>query len=175
MLDPALLRSDLEAVIAGLARRGFRFDRETFTRLEGERRHVIQEAEVLKAERNRVSDEVGRRKRAKEDATDLIAAQREVGERLKALEAAEKEAEAAFRGFLAMVPNLPHESVPEGQDERANLQVKAWAPRRPWPGPWTTWSWAPGWGCWTWTGRPSSAAPGSPCSRAWAPSWSGPW
>jgi seryl-tRNA synthetase len=126
MLDPALLRSDLDAVIAGLAKRGFRFDRETFTRLEGERRRLIQEAEVLKAERNRVSDEVGRRKRAKEDATDLIAAQREVGERLKALEAAEKEAEAAFRGFLAIVPNLPHESVPEGQDERANLQMKAW-------------------------------------------------
>jgi seryl-tRNA synthetase len=126
MLDAALLRNDLDAVIRGLSSRGFAFDRDTFLKLEGERRRVIQEAEALKAERNRVSDEVARRKRAKEDASDLIAAQREVGEKLKALEAAEKEAEAAFRGFLALLPNLPHESVPVGRDEHANVEIKRW-------------------------------------------------
>jgi seryl-tRNA synthetase len=126
MLDAALLRNDLDAVIRGLASRGFAFDRDTFLQLEGERRRVIQEAEALKAERNRVSDEVARRKRAKEDASDLIAAQREVGEQLKALEAAEKEAEAAFRGFLAMLPNLPDASVPVGRDEHANVEIKRW-------------------------------------------------
>src|SRR5208337_1561024 len=56
MLDAALLRNDLDAVIAGLGKRGAGFDREEFTRLESERRRVIQEAEALKAERNRVSD-----------------------------------------------------------------------------------------------------------------------
>ena len=126
MLDAALLRNDLDAVIAGLARKGAAFDREAWARLEGERRKGIQEAEALKAERNRVSDEVARRRRAKESADDLIAAQREVGEKLKALEAAEKAAEAAFKGFLATLPNLPHESVPDGQDERSNLEVKRW-------------------------------------------------
>ncbi len=156
MLDPALLRSDLDAVIAGLAKRGVRFDRETFTRLESERRRVIQEAEVLKAERNRVSDEVGRREAGQGGRHDLIAAQREVGERLKALEAAEKEAEAAFRGFLATVPNLPHESVPEGKDERANLQMKALgragAPGQA-HGP--RGAGHPPGASWTWTGPPS--------------------
>jgi seryl-tRNA synthetase len=126
MLDAALLRNDLDAVISGLSKRGFSFDRESFLKLEGERRRVIQEAEALKAERNRVSDEVARRKRAKESADDLIAAQREVGEKLKALEAAEKEAETAFRGFLATIPNLPHETVPVGRDESANLELKRW-------------------------------------------------
>jgi len=126
MLDAALLRNDLDAVILGLAKRGATFDRETFQHLESERRRVIQEAEALKAERNRVSDEVARMKRAKENTDALISAQREVGERLKALEAAEKAAEAAFKGFLATIPNLPHESVPVGKDEQANAEIKRW-------------------------------------------------
>ena len=126
MLDAALLRNDLEAVAQGLAKRGTVLDRDEFARLEAERRRVIQEAEALKAERNRVSDEVARLKRAKQDASALIASQREVGERLKGLEAAEKAAEAAFRGFLATLPNLPHESVPVGADEHANQEIKRW-------------------------------------------------
>jgi seryl-tRNA synthetase len=126
MLDAALLRNDLDAVVQGLSKRGMTFDREAFLALEGARRQVIQEAEALKAERNKVSDEVARLKRAKENADHLIAAQREVGDRLKALEAAEKEAEAAFRAFLANLPNLPHETVPVGKDEHANVEIKRW-------------------------------------------------
>ena len=126
MLDPALLRQDLDAVIQGLASRGYVFDRETYLQLESERRRVIQEAEVLKAERNRVSEEVAKLKREKKDAEPLIAAQREVGQKLTELEAAEREAEAAFRAFLATVPNTPHASVPVGKDEHANQEVKRW-------------------------------------------------
>lgn len=126
MLDLQLLRQDLDAVIAGLGHRGLGFDRDTFERLERDRKRVIQEAEALKAERNKVSEEVGRLKREKQDAEHLILQQREVGEKLKALEHAEKEAESAFRDFLALVPNLPHASVPVGQDERANAEIKRW-------------------------------------------------
>ena len=130
MLDASLLRNDLESVVQGLAKRGVTFDSATFLRLEGERRAVIQEAEALKAERNRVSDEVGKLKRAKENADHLIAAQGQVGDRLKVLDAAEKEAEAAFRGFLATIPNLPHDSVPVGADEHANVEIKRWGTPR---------------------------------------------
>jgi seryl-tRNA synthetase len=126
MLDATLLRNDLDAVAAGLAKRGAALDREEFARLEAERRRVIQEAEALKAERNRVSDQVAQLKRAKQDASALIASQKEVGERLKGLEAAEKAAETAFRNFLANLPNVPHESVPVGPDERANQEIKRW-------------------------------------------------
>ncbi len=126
MLDPALLRQDLDAVIRGLSSRGYAFDRETYLKLEGERRRVIQEAEVLKAERNRVSEEVARLKREKQEAEHLIAAQREVGQKLSSLEAAEREAEAAFKDFLATIPNLPHSSVPVGRDEHGNQEVKRW-------------------------------------------------
>jgi seryl-tRNA synthetase len=126
MLDPVLLRTDLDAVVAALATRGFGFDREGFARLDGERRRIIQEAELLKAERNRVSDEVGQLKRAKQDASHLIEAQQKVGEKLKGLEAAEREAETAFRDFLATVPNVPHATVPIGRDEHGNVEVKRW-------------------------------------------------
>ncbi len=126
MLDAALLRNDLDTVVQGLAKRGVTFDQEAYQGLDAARRRVIQEAEALKAERNRVSDEVARLKRAKEDASHLIAAQAEVGRNLKALETAEKEAEAAFKAFMATLPNLPHESVPVGKDEHANVEVKRW-------------------------------------------------
>jgi len=126
MLDPQSLRQNLDAVVDGLASRGFRFDRELYLRLEAERRQVIMESEGLKAERNRVSEEVAKLKRAKANADNLIAQQREVGEKLKALEAAEREAEVAFRDFLSMIPNVPHATVPVGKDERDNAEVRRW-------------------------------------------------
>ncbi len=126
MLDPNLLRTDLDAVVKGLASRGFAFDSEGFARVDGERRRIIQEAETLKAERNRVSDEVAQLKRAKQDAAHLIEAQKSVGAKLKELEAAERDAEAGFKAFLAGIPNLPHASVPEGRDEHGNVEVKRW-------------------------------------------------
>lgn len=126
MLDPNLLRNDLDAVVKGLASRGYTFDQETYQKLDSERRRVIQEAEVLKAERNKVSDEVAKLKRAKENADHLIAQQREVGDKLKALENAEKAAEAAFRDFLSTIPNVPHGSVPVGSDEHGNVEIKRW-------------------------------------------------
>ena len=81
---------------------------------------------MLKAERNRVSEEVGRLKRQKQNADALIASQKEVGEKLKALETTEREAEAAFQDFLSRLPNLPDASVPVGTDEHANVEIKRW-------------------------------------------------
>ena len=95
MLDANLLRNDLDAVAARLSERGYTLDRGQYQALDQRRRSVLQEAEALKAERNRVSEEVGRLKRAKENADHLIAQQREVGDKLKELEAAERELEAA--------------------------------------------------------------------------------
>ncbi|HEX9010276.1 MAG TPA: serine--tRNA ligase, partial [Holophagaceae bacterium] len=126
MLDANLLRNDLDAVAARLADRGYALDTAAYRSLDERRRAVLQEAEALKAERNRVSEEVGRLKRAKENADALIAQQREMGDKLKALEQAEREAEAAFRDFLAGIPNPPHASVPAGRDEHANVEVKRW-------------------------------------------------
>ncbi|WP_243322677.1 serine--tRNA ligase [Geothrix sp. SG200] len=126
MIDANLLRNDLDAVAVRLSERGYALDRARYQELDQRRRAALQEAEALKAERNRVSEEVGRLKRAKENADHLIAQQREVGDKLKDLEAAEREIEAAFRDFLAVIPNPPHASVPSGRDEHANVEVKRW-------------------------------------------------
>jgi len=126
MIDANLLRNDLDAVAARLSGRGYTLDRDRYQELDARRRSILQEAEALKAERNRVSDEVGRLKRAKENADSLIAQQREVGDQLKALELAEREIEAAFKDFLAGLPNPPHASVPVGRDEHANVEIKCW-------------------------------------------------
>lgn len=126
MLDANLLRNDFDAVAARLSERGYVLDRAAYHALDQRRRAVLQEAEALKAERNRVSDEVGRLKRAKENADHLIAQQREVGDKLKALEAAEREVEGAFKDFLSGIPNPPHASVPAGRDEHANVETKRW-------------------------------------------------
>jgi len=126
MLDAVLLRQDLDAIVGKLALRGFVFDQEAFYRLDTERRRVISEAEALKAERNKVSEEVAVLKRAKESADHLIGRQQEVGGKLKALEAAEKEAEIAFRDFLSFIPNIPHPSTPVGKDESGNVEIKRW-------------------------------------------------
>jgi seryl-tRNA synthetase len=126
MLDANLLRNDLDAVAARLSERGYTLDRARYQELDQRRRAILQEAEALKAERNRVSDEVGRLKRAREDADALIAQQRAVGDQIKALDLAEREIEAAFRDFLAGIPNPPHASVPVGRDEHANVEIKRW-------------------------------------------------
>jgi len=126
MLDANLLRNDLDAVAVRLSERGYTLDRERYQELDQRRRAILQQAEALKAERNRVSDEVGRLKRARENADQLIAQQREVGDQLKALELAEREIEVAFKDFLAGLPNPPHASVPSGRDEHANVEIKCW-------------------------------------------------
>jgi seryl-tRNA synthetase len=126
MLDANLLRNDLDAVAARLLERGYSLDRVRYLELDQRRRTILQQAEALKAERNRVSEEVGRLKRAKENADALITQQREVGDQLKALELAEREIEAAFKEFLAGIPNPPHASVPSGRDEHGNVEIKTW-------------------------------------------------
>ena len=126
MLDANLLRNDLDAVAARLSERGYTLDRVRYQELDQRRRAILQEAEALKAKRNQVSDEVGRLKRAKENADALIAQQREMGDQIKALDLAEREIEAAFKEFLAGIPNPPHASVPAGRDEHANMEIKRW-------------------------------------------------
>lgn len=126
MLDATLLRHDLDTVVTKLATRGFDLDVEDFVRLDTERRRVISEAESLKAERNRISEEVAHLKRSKESADHLIRQQHEVGGQLKVLESSEKQAEMAFRDFLSRIPNIPHGSTPLGSDESGNIEIKSW-------------------------------------------------
>jgi seryl-tRNA synthetase len=97
-----------------------------FAALDAERRELITEAETLKARRNALSEEVGRKKSAKEDATALMEETRQLKEKLEGLDASASATDEQLRGILASIPNLPHASVPAGTSERDNVEQKQW-------------------------------------------------
>ncbi len=122
MLDLQLIREQPELVRAALARRGIEPPLDAVLRLDGERRGLLVEAETLKAERNRVSKEIGRQQQA-EGREAKIDAMRQTGERIEALDERVRSVEAELQALLAGLPNLPQADVPEGPDELANVVI----------------------------------------------------
>jgi seryl-tRNA synthetase len=124
MLDPKILRQDLDTVVANLARRRFTFDRERYLELEAERKELQVKVEGLRQARNERSKAIGRAKAA---GADVEIIKREVGELGDALETGEARLTSLateLDGFLAGIPNLPHASVPTGTDSSDNLEVR---------------------------------------------------
>ncbi len=97
--------------------------------LDVQHRELLQQVETLRAERNRVSKEIGQMK-DKDSRQERINAMREVGEQLVALEQQLRENEAAFYEKQLWLPNIPHDSIPLGPDESANVPVRYWGERR---------------------------------------------
>jgi len=127
MLDIRRLRREPESVRHGLARRGESAAVvDEILALDEERRGLLTESENLKAERNRVSQEISRRKQAGEDAAELIAAMRQVGARSKELDQRVRDLQERQDLLLLETPNIPHASVPEGKDETDNPIVRTW-------------------------------------------------
>ena len=124
MLDPALLRRDLEATAARLAARGFALDTARIARLEEERREVQGRTEALRNERNTRSKSIGRAKAAGEDVGPLLADVEKLGEALKSAERRLSELQAELEGIALEIPNLTHESVPEGRNEDDNREER---------------------------------------------------
>lgn len=124
MLDPRLLRADIDGVTRKLARRGFIFDRERFESLESERKRLQVEVESLRQQRNERSKQIGRAKAAGEDVEPLMAEVGALGEALTRAEQALEGVGTDLEDLLAGLPNLPHESVPDGADETANVEVR---------------------------------------------------
>jgi len=130
MLDPKLLRSDLENTAARLALRGFRLDTKRLAELEEQRKAVQVRTQQLQNERNASSTSVGRVKAAGQDTAPLLAAAAGLGDRLKQAEAEFEEIQTRLNAELLMIPNLPHGSVPEGKDENDNTEVRRWGEPR---------------------------------------------
>ena len=131
MLDPRFVRDNLELVQARLRERGASFDAAAFHEVEAGRRRLLTEVEELKHRRNTVSEEIGRRKRERQDAEALILEMRELGDRVKRLDEEVRACEERIRDLLLQLPNLAHASVPVGADSAANVEVRRWGePRR---------------------------------------------
>ncbi len=130
MLDIRLIRENPEAVERGLADRGGAELVRPVLAQDAERRRLVRESEDLKALRNKASEAIGQAKRRGEDAAAEQARMREVGERIKALEAELRVVDAEIERLLLQIPNLPDASVPPGQTEDRNIEVRRWgAPR----------------------------------------------
>ena len=130
MLDRKLLQREPEKVAAALARRNSPIDIAEFTALDEERRALLGETEGLKNERNTVSAEVAKIKRAKGDAEELIARMGTVNARIKDLDARLEAVDARLDAWMLSVPNMPHESVPAGKDENDNVELHRWGTPR---------------------------------------------
>src|SRR5512137_2208447 len=126
MHDVKFLRLNRERVEAGIALKGMTVDLASFYAIEERRLVVLHETETLKSRRNATSDEIARKKKANQDAGADIAAMREVGDRIKALDAELRTLEEESVALAAWIPNLPHASVPPGRDSSQNQQVRAW-------------------------------------------------
>ncbi len=131
MIDAKLLRSDPDAVAKNLARRGFTLDVEALRALD-ERRKIAQvQNDQLRSERNAHAKAVGMAKGRGEDIAPLIAKGDELTRNLAAVDKQLAELQAELEGLVARLPNLLHESVPDGRDETGNVEVRSWgAPRK---------------------------------------------
>jgi seryl-tRNA synthetase len=128
VIDIRVLRQDPASVRASLMRRGdpaVGQGIDAALELDRQWRGVVTESEALRAERNAETEEVARRKRAREPADDLLARLKESGERARALEHTARELEAALHDVLIRIPNLPHPAIPTGSAE-ANRVVRTW-------------------------------------------------
>lgn len=120
MLGRLFIRDNISFVEERLLRKGFAFDRLAFFELDDRERAARLESEQLRALRNKTSDEIAKRKKDGQDAAAEINRMREVSQKIKALDDELADLESRMRIFLSEVPNLPHESVPQGPDEKSN-------------------------------------------------------
>ena len=130
MYDLGFFRANLDTVAERLATRGFKLDIDAFRQLDGERRQAVTEAEQLKADRNKQSDEIQKLRREGVDTSEQQMRVREMADRITELDAQVKLLDEKFRGMLSGIPNLPHESVPVGKSADDNVEVRRWGTPR---------------------------------------------
>ncbi len=130
MLDNKLLRSDPAAVAANLARRGFVLDVERFRSLEDRRKAAQVAADEVRAARNAHAKIVGKAKAQGQDITALVAEGDAMARKLESLDKELVSVQAEFDELCMGLPNMLHESVPDGRDENSNVEVRRWGTPR---------------------------------------------
>ncbi|MCU7802477.1 MAG: serine--tRNA ligase [Candidatus Thiodiazotropha sp. (ex Lucinoma borealis)] len=130
MLDPRLLRNNLGEVAQQLARRGYQLDTQQISELEEQRKRLQVESQELQNTRNSRSKSIGKAKAAGEDIQPLLAEVAQLGDKLKALQEALTQVQGELSDITLGIPNLPHESVPDGRDEADNREERRWGEPR---------------------------------------------
>ncbi len=126
MLDPRLLRSDIDQVVERLRRKNFEFDKQRFLELDARRKELQVRTQQLQNERNTSSKAIGKAKAQGEDIQPLLDRVASLGDELKAAEQELETLQAQIDEMLLSTPNLPDDSVPEGDSEDDNQLVETW-------------------------------------------------
>ena len=126
MLDPRLLRSDLDNIAEQLARRGYQLDKERIIVLEARRKELQVQAQELQNERNTRSKSIGKAKAGGQDIQPLLAEVAEMGDKLKDLQEALNQVQDQITEISLGIPNIPHASVPDGRSEEDNREERRW-------------------------------------------------
>lgn len=124
MLDPKLLRTDIDAVAENLAKRGFELDVELYNKLEEERKAIQVETQELQNQRNSSSKSIGQAKARGEDIQPLLEQVADLGSKLDAAKERLNQVMAQLDDIHYGIPNLLDESVPEGKDESENVEIQ---------------------------------------------------
>ena len=126
MLDPQLLRNDLEAVSAALSKRGYILNTTDIESLETARKEIQVKTQDLQAKRNSLSKQIGQLKSQGEDASGVMAEVGQLGDDLKQCESQLHDIQQQLNDVLMGIPNLPDEAVPAGNSEDDNQEIKRW-------------------------------------------------
>jgi len=135
MLDLKFVRENIDYVNDALKRRGTVVTLSGFVELDRARRDILVSVERLRAERNAASEEIGRLRRDKKDASSLMERMRQVSARIKEEEAGLPDVEQRMDEMLLSIPNIPDPSVPEGKGEEDNPTIRTWGNRPAFPFP----------------------------------------
>ncbi len=131
MLDPKLLRNQLDVINVALAKRGgLQLDSALWASLEERRKDLQGRTESLQAERNNGAKQVGQIKKTGGDASELMAKMQAVGDEVKLVELQLNELQAEIEAHAMSIPNMPHESVPIGANENHNVEILKWGTPR---------------------------------------------
>jgi len=126
MIDPKFLRQSANEVAENLARRNFEFDADAYLTLEEKRKALQVDVESLRAEKNSSAKNVGKAKAHGEDIEPLLAAVKDLGERLEKSDAELQSVQSELQEIELGLPNMLHDDVPTGSDESDNTEVLVW-------------------------------------------------
>ena len=126
MLDPKILRDESEKIRSMLKARAVDFDLDSLVNADKKRREYIIKTDELRQKKNQVALQISQKKKAGEDATEILEEMKKVSGELSELEIAQQKIEETFAKLVYTIPNLIHESVPIGEDEKANQEIRSW-------------------------------------------------
>lgn len=130
MIDPKLLRTELDTVAEKLAKRGYELDKAFWQQVEEQRKSIQVKTEELQAKKNAGAKQVGLMKRNGENTDALMAEMATISSDMKQAEDALKALQDKIQAAALTIPNLPDDSVPAGKDENDNVEMRRWGEPR---------------------------------------------